>query len=103
MMIGRRSNPIERRPRTPKPSITSLSYSGIVIAVASLIGVGAGWGSTRPSSKLDPDRFASPPGSWPYRAVERPALPATKHNDWVRNQIDTFVLAKLEQAGLGPA
>ncbi|MGV3722016.1 MAG: DUF1553 domain-containing protein, partial [Actinomycetota bacterium] len=40
---------------------------------------------------------------WSYIAPQRPALPAVKNQKWVRNPIDNFVLAKLEQVGLKPA
>src|SRR5262249_40565590 len=37
------------------------------------------------------------------RPVQDPALPAVKDVTWVRTPLDTFVLAKLETAGLRPA
>src|SRR6202023_585154 len=40
---------------------------------------------------------------WSLLAAARPELPAVKDAGWVRNPIDTFVLAKLEAAGLKPA
>lgn len=40
---------------------------------------------------------------WAYLAPKRPALPAVKNAGWVRNPIDQFVLARLEQANLTPA
>jgi cytochrome c553 len=40
---------------------------------------------------------------WSFIAPQRPALPAVNRAGWVRNPIDHFVLAKLEQAGLEPA
>ena len=44
---------------------------------------------------------AQPP--WAYRPSTRPATPAVRNRAWVRNPIDAFVLAKLEEAGLPPA
>ncbi|HMC63510.1 MAG TPA: DUF1549 and DUF1553 domain-containing protein, partial [Gemmataceae bacterium] len=41
--------------------------------------------------------------SWAFRTPVRPPLPAVRNNGWVRNPIDAFVLAKLEEAGLSPA
>src|SRR5262245_23784153 len=35
---------------------------------------------------------------WSYFAPKRPALPAVKNAAWVRNPIDSFILAKLEAA-----
>jgi mono/diheme cytochrome c family protein len=40
---------------------------------------------------------------WSFIPPKRPALPAVKDTRWVRNPIDRFVLARLEQAGLRPA
>ena len=40
---------------------------------------------------------------WAYLAPERPELPAVKGKDWPRNEIDRFILARLEQEGLKPS
>ena len=40
---------------------------------------------------------------WAFRAVRRPAVPAVRNGEWVRNPIDAFVLARLESEGLGPS
>src|SRR5207249_5620621 len=40
---------------------------------------------------------------WSFRPVHRPSPPVVTGADWVRNPIDSFVLAKLEAAGLRPA
>jgi len=40
---------------------------------------------------------------WSFIAPLRPALPTVKNPGWVRNPIDTFVLAELEKHGLTPA
>lgn len=40
---------------------------------------------------------------WSYITPVRPPLPAIKQTGWVRNPIDAFVLAKLEEQGLEPA
>jgi hypothetical protein len=40
---------------------------------------------------------------WAWKPPVRPALPPVKDAAWVRNPIDTFILAKLEAAGLKPA
>ncbi len=39
---------------------------------------------------------------WSFVQPARPALPATTHERWVRNEIDRFVLARLEKEGLSP-
>lgn len=40
---------------------------------------------------------------WAYAAPARSALPVVKQAGWARNEIDRFVLAKLEHAGLQPS
>ncbi|MEZ5404264.1 MAG: DUF1553 domain-containing protein [Bryobacteraceae bacterium] len=40
---------------------------------------------------------------WSFVAPKRPAPPAVKQDAWVRNPIDRFVLAALEDKGLAPA
>jgi hypothetical protein len=39
---------------------------------------------------------------WSFITPKRPALPEVKNDEWVRNSIDTFVLAHLEAKGLDP-
>jgi hypothetical protein len=43
------------------------------------------------------------PSWWSFRKPVRPPVPAVKNPSWVRNPIDAFILAKLEQKGLSPA
>ena len=40
---------------------------------------------------------------WSLIAPRRGELPAVKNSGWVRNAVDRFILARLEQAGLAPA
>jgi len=40
---------------------------------------------------------------WSFIPPQRPPLPPVKREAWVRNPIDRFVLARLEQEGLAPA
>src|SRR4051812_35499892 len=40
---------------------------------------------------------------WAYRPVKRPDAPKVKNTAWVRNPIDAFILAKLDDKGLAPA
>ena len=40
---------------------------------------------------------------WAFQPPHRPALPAVKNLNWVRNPIDRFVLAKLEDANIKPS
>src|SRR5262249_36963301 len=40
---------------------------------------------------------------WSFVPVKRPQVPQIKKGDWVRNPIDAFILAKLEEKGRSPA
>jgi hypothetical protein len=40
---------------------------------------------------------------WAYQPIRRPAIPSVKNTAWVRNPIDAFVLARLEQEGIAPS
>lgn len=40
---------------------------------------------------------------WSFRKPVRPPVPAVKNTGWVRNPVDAFILAKLEEKGLRPA
>lgn len=61
------------------------------------INQGAKWPDVAGAGKL--------PGAdhWAFRPVARPAVPAVKKPDWVRNSVDAFILARLETAGLAPS
>ncbi len=40
---------------------------------------------------------------WAYQKPTRPKLPTMSSQDWVRNDIDRFVLSRIEEAGLSPS
>eukprot|EP00913_Durusdinium_trenchii_P023361 g21939.t1 len=40
---------------------------------------------------------------WSFQPVKRPAVPTVQNRNWVTNEIDAFVLSRLEKAGLQPA
>ncbi len=42
-------------------------------------------------------------GFWSFRKPSRAIVPTVKNRSWVRNEIDAFVLSRLEKAGLAPA
>jgi mono/diheme cytochrome c family protein len=44
-----------------------------------------------------------PRSHWSFVKPVRPPLPAVQHPDWVRNEIDRFILARLEKEGLMPS
>jgi hypothetical protein len=38
--------------------------------------------------------------AWPYRRLCRPAVPQVRGQDWLKNPVDAYVLARLEKVGL---
>ena len=49
------------------------------------------------------DQGASWDNHWSFEAPVRPSLPKTKDKSWSTNEIDHFILKRLEQAGLSPS
>lgn len=52
------------------------------------------------------DTVAAPrPGldHWAFQPPRRPGVPAVKNSSWVRNPIDSFILARLEREGIEPS
>ncbi|MEA3208116.1 MAG: hypothetical protein QOE70_1173 [Chthoniobacter sp.] len=61
----------------------------------------------------DPREVAAPPPPnavnldaarkfWSFQPVQNPPVPAVKDGSWVRNEVDRFLLARLEEHGLKP-
>ncbi|MEW6304128.1 MAG: DUF1553 domain-containing protein [Verrucomicrobiota bacterium] len=51
----------------------------------------------------DPGKTADKRDHWAFKAPVRPAVPEVKNKRWVRNEIDNFVLARLEKERLKPS
>src|SRR5262249_8250757 len=43
------------------------------------------------------------PSHWAFQAPRRPAVPAVRGGSWVRNDLDAFVLARLEKEKITPS
>ncbi len=46
---------------------------------------------------------ASAARHWAWEPIQHPAAPAVKRTDWAANEIDRFVLARLEKEGIAPS
>jgi mono/diheme cytochrome c family protein len=88
VLEGRHSE-VSRMPYK-KPPLTAAQ----VTAVKAWINAGA---------QAPADEAAGVKVHWAFIAPQRPALPTVKLGGWVRNAIDRFVLARLEQDGLAPS
>lgn len=56
-------------------------------------------GAIHPNDEVIPK---APAEHWSFQAVRRPVVPEVRDKAWVRNAIDSFVLAKLEAQGARP-
>ena len=70
-------------------------YAGLSALTAGLLAVAA----TAPSPR---DFKPSERNYWAYQKVTKPPVPAVKNRAWVRNEIDAFILAKLEDKKIRP-
>ncbi len=59
------------------------------------IDLGANWPGVEQDSELKKH--------WSYVKPVRPQLPEVKHKNWVRNPIDSFILARMEKENLPPS
>lgn len=76
-------------------------------AIARWVEMGAPWpDEAKPGADEHPDSFDLPSrkkSHWVWRPITDPDPPKVERKGWVRNEIDRFVLAKLEAAGMEPA
>ncbi len=56
-----------------------------------------------PTAKTRQIDFAAARKHWAYQPVRNPPVPAVQHTAWPQNEIDRFVLARLEARGLTPS
>jgi len=68
-------------------------------AVASLFAVVLLAGNTVSTDPFTPAQKKH----WAFQKISRPAVPNVKAQEWARNPIDAFILAKLESRGLKPS
>jgi mono/diheme cytochrome c family protein len=66
--------------------------------LAAWIDAGALW----PES-VEAKTKSSEPSWWSFRKPVRPPVPIVKNTAWVRNPVDAFIMAKLEEKNLTPA
>ena len=64
---------------------------------------GAVWPESDGGSASDRVEAQSRARHWALEPLERPAPPATQNREWPRNEIDSFVLARLDREGVSPA
>jgi hypothetical protein len=60
---------------------------------------GAEWPRPAKTAAAAPTRS----GHWAFQPVTKPALPSVRNRAWVKNPVDSFVLARLEAEGIQPS
>ena len=53
--------------------------------------------------QMEPEVNAETKQFWSFQKVQRPVVPKVKNGDWVSNEVDHFILARLEEKHLSPA
>lgn len=104
------------------PALLALESSVIVAGAANMSELVQRIESGDPAERMPPDEHKRPLSiaqketlrrwiengartapHWAFERPQRPDLPSVKEIAWVRNPIDQFVLARLEQEGLAPS
>src|SRR4051794_10824302 len=60
-------------------------------------------GSVPPAWSAEPVKGVDKAAHWAWKSPVRPPVPSVRDASWVRNPIDAFILARLEEKGLRPA
>jgi cytochrome c553 len=85
-------------PKMVMPPTGERLSSEEISLVSQWIDQGAAWANE--TRNLEPDQ---PSDHWAFKPVRTPAIPPVKDSSWMRNPIDSFVLAKLETKGWTPS
>jgi len=91
--------------RLPCARMPSRTFVVAVVTLAILATMPAFADGPKPPAP-DDDRPSFTPAQqtlWSFQPVQRPEVPVVKDSAWVRNPIDAFVVAKLEEKGLKPS
>jgi hypothetical protein len=95
------SEPILRRHDVRTPKLAAVQFAAILIAGVSVMA-----GDTPPASQdvAPPEKFSHEQRDhWAYQPVRRVQPPAVKEAGWVKNAIDSFILAEIEKLGMAHA
>jgi hypothetical protein len=93
LQLVREEDPNQRMPLNREP-LTAEE----ILTLAEWIEQGASWPEGVDLVKVDDKR-----DHWSFRPVVRPSPPTPHGREWLRNEIDCFVLRRLEEKGLHPS
>ena len=91
-------------PRIKMPPSGELSDADIATLVE-WVGKGAVWPATDTAGKTAPETYVITPEQrrfWSFQPVHKPEVPTVHDTTWATNEIDRFILARLEKDGLKP-
>ena len=98
------------KPRNRSDDLSNLGWRLVAerrlpmsLALAVLLPLGAAEPPAAGDGSVAPVARAEVQQAWPWTPVVEPPVPPVHRAEWVRNPIDAFVLAKLEQKRLEPA
>jgi len=74
-----------------------------IVAAAGLLAAAGRDDELPPSPRPLPEKTARYAAHWAYQPMARAAPPVVADASWIRNEIDLFILARLEREGLAPA
>ncbi len=60
-------------------------------------------GAPFPASSTTASKKTRDPQHWSFQPPVSPAVPGIKHEDWAKSELDRFIGAKLDEAGITPA
>ena len=81
---------------------TGMLPAAVIEDFRSWISAGAAWPDEAPVAVAAGGTKKTNPDHWAWKAVQKPPVPAVKNEPWARDEIDRFVLARLEAKGLKP-
>ena len=87
-------------PKLVMPPTGERLSAGEIARISRWIDQGAVWPDETQTSK---PTHTAPTDHWAFKSVQAKAVPSVKDSSWVRNPIDSFVLAKLEAKGWTPS
>jgi hypothetical protein len=96
VQFARGDDPDLRMP--PKESDVAPLAAADVTRLVEWVNAGAVW-----PDGVDTATVVDKTDHWAFKPVERPAVPAVHDSAWPRNDIDHFILARLEAEGLPPS
>lgn len=91
-----------RNPQTSDPGMQQQSARNVDRAATSSAANKKPQTSAAPTSAASLAITPSTSDHWSFQTLNNPALPTVRNDKWCRSDLDRFVLARLENAGLGP-